>query len=48
MTRNGANADGSRSVVVSINTDSLVPKPGVPAPTKDVAIDLIDHALCGK
>jgi D-alanyl-D-alanine carboxypeptidase len=46
-TRNGVTADGSRSVVVSINTDSMVPKPGVPAPTGDVAIDLIDHALCG-
>ncbi|HWO65529.1 MAG TPA: serine hydrolase domain-containing protein [Umezawaea sp.] len=46
-TRNGVTSDGSRSVVVSINTDSMVPKPGVPAPTKDVAIDLIDHALCG-
>jgi D-alanyl-D-alanine carboxypeptidase len=46
-TRDGVSADGSRSVVVSINTDSMVPKPGVPDPTQDVAIDLIDHALCG-
>ena len=47
-TRDGVTSDGSRSVVVSINTDSLVPKPGIPAPTKDQAIDLIDHALCGR
>jgi D-alanyl-D-alanine carboxypeptidase len=47
MTRNGVSADGTRSVVVSVNTDSMVPKAGVPQPTKDVAIDLIDHALCG-
>jgi D-alanyl-D-alanine carboxypeptidase len=46
-TRNGVSADGTRSVVVSINTDSMVPKAGVPDPTADVAIDLIDHALCG-
>ena len=46
-TRNGVTADGSRSVVVSINTDSMKPRPGVTAPTKDVTIDLIDHALCG-
>ncbi|PRY40403.1 D-alanyl-D-alanine carboxypeptidase [Umezawaea tangerina] len=45
-TRNGVSPDGSRSVVVSINTDSMTPKPGVPAPTKDVAVDLVDHALC--
>jgi D-alanyl-D-alanine carboxypeptidase len=46
LTRDGVTPDGSRSVVVSVNTDSMVPKPGVPAPTEDVAIDLIDHALC--
>jgi len=46
-TRNGVTADGSRSVVVSINTDSMKPEPGVTAPTKDVTIDLIDHTLCG-
>ncbi|WNV88909.1 serine hydrolase domain-containing protein [Umezawaea sp. Da 62-37] len=45
-TRNGVSPDGSRSVVVSINTDSMTPKPGVPAPTQDVTVDLIDHALC--
>jgi D-alanyl-D-alanine carboxypeptidase len=47
QTRNGVRPDGSRSVIVSINTDSLKRKPGVPAPAKDVSIDLIDHALCG-
>lgn len=47
QTRNGVSADGSRSVTVSMNTDSLLPEPGVPAPTKDITIDLIDHALCG-
>jgi D-alanyl-D-alanine carboxypeptidase len=46
QTRNGVRPDGSRSVIVSINTDSLKRKPGVPAPAKDVTIDLIDHALC--
>ncbi|MFF3441823.1 serine hydrolase domain-containing protein [Streptosporangium sp. NPDC002721] len=47
MTRNGVNHDGSRSVVVSINTDSLKPDPGIPYPRKDVTLDLVDHALCG-
>ncbi|WP_432826954.1 serine hydrolase domain-containing protein [Dactylosporangium sp. CA-092794] len=47
-TRNGATPDGSRSVMVTINSDSLKPAPGVPAPTKDITIDLIDHALCAK
>ncbi|MFC6577704.1 serine hydrolase domain-containing protein [Planomonospora parontospora] len=47
MTRNGVTPDGSRSVVVSLNTDSLKPEPGVPNPTKDVTVKLIDHALCG-
>lgn len=46
-TRNGVTSDGSRSVVVSINTDSMVPEPGVPAPTQDHANELIEHALCG-
>lgn len=46
-TRNGVTADGTRSVMVSINTDSMVPKPNVPKPTKDVTVDLVDHALCG-
>ena len=45
-TRNGVTADGSRSVMVSINTDSLAREPGVPAPTHDITVDLIDHALC--
>jgi D-alanyl-D-alanine carboxypeptidase len=47
QTRNGVSPDGSRSVIVSINTDSLKRKAGVPAPTKDVTIALIDDALCG-
>jgi D-alanyl-D-alanine carboxypeptidase len=46
-TRNGVSSDGSRSVVVSINTDSMVRKQGAPAPTKDQTVDLIEHALCG-
>jgi D-alanyl-D-alanine carboxypeptidase len=46
QTRNGVRPDGSRSVVVSMNTDSLMRRPGVPAPAHDVTIELIDHALC--
>jgi D-alanyl-D-alanine carboxypeptidase len=46
-TRNGVTRDGSRSVVVSINTDSLKPAPGAPAVVGDVTLELIDHALCG-
>ena len=46
-TRNGVTSDGSRSVVVSINTDSLKRAPGVPAPEHDVTTTVIDHALCG-
>jgi D-alanyl-D-alanine carboxypeptidase len=46
MTRNGVTPDGSRSVTVSINTDSLKPDPGVQLPTVDAATDLVDHALC--
>jgi D-alanyl-D-alanine carboxypeptidase len=46
MTRNGVTADGKRSVVVSVNTDSAVPKPGVTPPGRDITVDLVDHALC--
>jgi D-alanyl-D-alanine carboxypeptidase len=46
MTRNGVAPDGSRSVTVSINTDSLKPDPGVMLPPVDVTTDLVDHALC--
>ncbi|KNE79458.1 MULTISPECIES: serine hydrolase domain-containing protein [Streptomyces] len=46
-TRNGVTGDGSRSVMVSVNTQSMVPEPGVPAPAGDETADLIDHALCG-
>jgi D-alanyl-D-alanine carboxypeptidase len=48
QTRNGVTPDGSRSVIVSINTDTFKRKSGVPAPTKDITSDLIDHALCGR
>ncbi|GID28209.1 D-alanyl-D-alanine carboxypeptidase [Paractinoplanes brasiliensis] len=47
MTRNGVTPDGSRSVTVSINTDSLKPAPGVQLPATDIATELVDHALCG-
>ncbi|MCS7482537.1 serine hydrolase domain-containing protein [Umezawaea endophytica] len=46
-TRNGVTPDGSRSVVVSINTDSTKPDPGIKLPTTDFGFDLINHALCG-
>ena len=45
-TRNGVTLNGSRSVTVSINTDSLKPDPGVKLPVADIATKLIDHALC--
>ncbi|WP_367130104.1 serine hydrolase domain-containing protein [Saccharothrix sp. HUAS TT1] len=47
MTRNGVTPDGTRSVTVSVNTDSMVARPGAPKVDKDVTVDLIDHALCG-
>ena len=47
MTRNGVTPDGTRSVVVTVNTDSFKPDPGVTLPTTDLATDLIDDALCG-
>ncbi|QQQ78334.1 beta-lactamase family protein [Saccharothrix sp. 6-C] len=47
MTRNGVTADGKRSVMVSVNTDSMVAEPGAPRLTKEVTVDLVDHALCG-
>lgn len=47
MTRNGVTPDGGRSVVVTINTDSLKREPGAPAPSGDITRTLIDHALCG-
>ena len=46
-TRNGISPDGSRSVVVTINSDGLVPKPGVTPAPHDVSVGLIEHALCG-
>ncbi|GAB3465005.1 serine hydrolase domain-containing protein [Actinophytocola sediminis] len=46
-TRNGASEDGSRSVMISINTDSMMPG-GKPATTPlDPTLDLVEHALCG-
>jgi D-alanyl-D-alanine carboxypeptidase len=47
MTRNAVTPDGRTSLMVSINTDTMVAKPGVPEATKDYTVDLIDHALCG-
>ena len=47
MTRNGVTPDGSRSVMVSFNTDSPKREPGVPAPKHAMTRTLIDHALCG-
>ncbi|MEV6626860.1 serine hydrolase domain-containing protein [Amycolatopsis sp. NPDC051106] len=46
-TRNGVTSDGSRSVVVSINTDSPKPDPGIELPATDLGFDLVNHALCG-
>ncbi|WP_022929351.1 serine hydrolase domain-containing protein [Patulibacter americanus] len=46
MTRNAVNADGSRSVVVSFNTDSPKRKDGVAAPKRDITLKLINRALC--
>lgn len=45
-TRNGVTADGERSVMVSINTDSMVAEPGAPKLDQDVTKELVDHALC--
>jgi D-alanyl-D-alanine carboxypeptidase len=47
MTRNAVSADGTRSVVVSLNTDSPKRKPGVAAPKHDMTLRLINRALCG-
>ncbi|MFI9010875.1 serine hydrolase domain-containing protein [Actinosynnema sp. NPDC053489] len=47
MTRNGVTPDGRRSVVVSVNTDSMVAEPNAPTPARDSTADLVDHALCG-
>lgn len=46
MTRNGISTDGRRSVMVTVNTDSLERRPGVPAPVGEVATQVIDNALC--
>ena len=42
-TRDGIDEHGTRSVVVSINSGSMRPKPGALDPTTD----LVNHALCG-
>jgi len=47
MTRNGVSADGRRSVVVSINTDSPKRRAGLAAPKHDMTLRLVDRALCG-
>ncbi|GAA0246670.1 serine hydrolase domain-containing protein [Cryptosporangium japonicum] len=47
-TRNGANEQGTRSVIVSLNTDSLKPLPGAPKLTQDVAVKLIQDGICAK
>jgi D-alanyl-D-alanine carboxypeptidase len=46
-TRDAVSADGRRSVVITINTDSPVAKPGVPPRTQDMAANLVQHAICG-
>ncbi|GAA3458584.1 serine hydrolase domain-containing protein [Saccharothrix longispora] len=48
MTRNGVTDDGRRSVVVSVNTDSLIPTPGTAPAVGDPTSTLVDHALCGR
>jgi D-alanyl-D-alanine carboxypeptidase len=45
-TRNGISADGKRSLMITINTDSMQPRPGVPAPVGEITNQLIDNALC--
>jgi D-alanyl-D-alanine carboxypeptidase len=45
-TRDGITADGRRSVVLSINTDSPVAKKGIPPAPHDVSLDLMEHAFC--
>ncbi|GAA3864895.1 serine hydrolase domain-containing protein [Saccharothrix violaceirubra] len=46
MTRNGVTDDGSRSVVVTLNTDSPIPADGT-LPTKEISLGIVEHALCG-
>lgn len=46
QTRNGVLANGRRSVMITMNTDSFVPEPGAPVVTEDKTNALIDHALC--
>ncbi|MEV7043374.1 serine hydrolase domain-containing protein [Amycolatopsis sp. NPDC051061] len=49
QTRNGVSPDGKRSVMVSLNTDSVIPKDSstIPSSPVDPSAKLIDHALCG-
>ncbi|MGW7292702.1 serine hydrolase domain-containing protein [Streptomyces xiamenensis] len=46
MTRNGVTEDGTRSVVVSVNTNMLVPEGDAPMPEGDATRALIENALC--
>lgn len=46
-TRVGVTPDARRSVVVSMNTGTLYPKPGVTPAQHDQSNELIEHALCG-
>lgn len=45
-TRNGVDATGTRSVVVSLNSDSLKAQPGAPKVTQDVSLPLIQDGIC--
>ena len=45
-TRNGISADGKRSVMITINTDSMERRPGAPVPVGEITNQLIDNALC--
>jgi len=46
-TRDAVSADGRRSAVITMNTDSPVAKPGLPPLTQDMSVDLMEHAICG-
>lgn len=48
QTRNGITPDGKRSVIVSMNTDSVIPVESStpPTPLEDPSFDLVKNALC--
>ncbi|MFD7511136.1 hypothetical protein ACFV5N_17635 [Streptomyces sp. NPDC059853] len=46
MTRNGVTGDGARSMIVSVNTNVLLPEGDTPMPEGDAARALIESALC--